>query len=60
MERFEVVRRAIAVADHYGDKSPYLTEEKRSAPVQFDESTWERVVESDLEGNVYELSRPLL
>jgi hypothetical protein len=50
MDRFEVVRRALAVERTDGDKTPYLREIRKGSPVQFDESTWERVVEQDLTG----------
>lgn len=47
IERFEIVRRAMALASHSSDNTP---PESGSARIQFDEATWERVFEANMEG----------
>ena len=51
IERFEVVRRAMALAARSNDATPALSLAGSSdGRIQFDESTWERVVEAQREG----------
>lgn len=51
IERFEVVRRAIALAERSNDATPALSLVGSSnARIQFHEATWERVVEAHTEG----------
>ena len=54
IERFEVVRRALALAAHSNDATPALLHESHSSSsksrVQFDEATWERVIGDHTEG----------
>jgi DNA-directed RNA polymerase sigma subunit (sigma70/sigma32) len=47
IERFEIVRRAMALAAHSSDNT---SPESSGARVQFDEATWERVNEAHMEG----------
>jgi DNA-directed RNA polymerase sigma subunit (sigma70/sigma32) len=47
IERFEIVRRAMALAAHSSDHTP---PESSGARIQFDEATWERVFEANMEG----------
>jgi hypothetical protein len=51
IERFEVVRRAMALASRSNDATPALSLAGSSnARIQFDEATWERVVGAQSEG----------
>lgn len=54
IERFEVVRRALALAAHSNDATPALSHESDSSSgksrIQFDEATWERVIGEHTEG----------
>ena len=55
IERFEVVRRALALAAHSNDATPALLHASHSSSssksrVQFDEATWERVIGDHTEG----------
>jgi RNA polymerase sigma factor (sigma-70 family) len=54
IERFEVVRRAIALAARSSDATPASAEDPKNAPQFFDEATWEKVVEPEREGSVLE------
>jgi hypothetical protein len=47
IERFEIVRRAMALAAHSSDNT---SPESSGARIQFDEATWERVNEAHMEG----------
>jgi DNA-directed RNA polymerase sigma subunit (sigma70/sigma32) len=47
IERFEIVRRAMALAAHSSDNTP---PESSGARIQFDEATWERVFEANMQG----------
>ena len=50
-ERFEVVRRAMAMAAHSNDATPAISlGGSGSSRVQFHEATWERVVEDHTTG----------
>jgi hypothetical protein len=53
MERFEVVRRALALAEHSSDKTPALSDNARIL-IRFDEATWERIVAAEKQGSVLE------
>eukprot|EP00596_Hydrurales_sp_CCMP1899_P001153 CAMPEP_0119033782 /NCGR_PEP_ID=MMETSP1177-20130426/852_1 /TAXON_ID=2985 /ORGANISM="Ochromonas sp, Strain CCMP1899" /LENGTH=286 /DNA_ID=CAMNT_0006990801 /DNA_START=376 /DNA_END=1236 /DNA_ORIENTATION=+ len=53
MERFEVVRRALALAEHSSDKTPALSDSARIL-IRFDEATWERIVATEKQGSVLE------
>ena len=51
MERFEVVRRAMALAARSNDATPVIaTSGSSSGRIQFHEATWERVIEGHTEG----------
>jgi len=49
-EKFEIVRKAWALASHFNDATPAVT----SSSVHFDESTWEQIIVSSSEGSVME------
>lgn len=49
-EKFEIVSRAMSLAaSHSGENSPVVAEQEKT--VQFDESTWERIISSNSEGS---------
>ena len=53
IERFEVVRRAMALASRSNDATPAISlagSASASARIQFHEATWERVIEAHTEG----------
>ena len=53
IERFEVVRRAMALASRSNDATPAISlagSVSASARIQFHEATWERVIEAHTEG----------
>lgn len=52
-EKFEIVRKAWALASHSNDATPATTHHLSSS-VHFDESTWEQIVVSNSEGSVME------
>ena len=54
MERFEVVRRAMNLADRSNSLTPASLSGPSSGRIQYEESTWEKVIESHAAGSVVE------
>ena len=56
LERFEVVRRALALAAHSSDATPAVPlSGSSSSRIQFHEATWERVVSDHTEGRLVKM-----
>ena len=56
LERFEVVRRALALAAHSSDATPAVPlSGSSSSRIQFHEATWERVVSDHTEGRLVKI-----
>mmetsp|Transcript_2005 Transcript_2005/g.3166 ORF Transcript_2005/g.3166 Transcript_2005/m.3166 type:complete len:387 (+) Transcript_2005:136-1296(+) len=53
IEKFEIVRKAWALASHSHDATPAATHHLSSS-IYFDESTWEQIIASNSEGSVME------